>query len=132
MKNCRSRPGETSASIVERIKRIARSVDRLLIDIGGENLDARRIGQLLGMLEEHHRDRVSFLACRAARDPNAQFVSVLLAREELRHVCFENGKGVAIAKEMGHADEEIAQKRAHLRRMLCAGTPGNAGSIRAN
>jgi hypothetical protein len=50
----------------ERVKPLPRVVDRLLVNVGGKNLHARRLVQLLGMFAEQHRDRVSFLSRRAA------------------------------------------------------------------
>ena len=115
-----------------RVKPIARIGDRLLVDIGRENLHARRMLQPVAMFAEQHRDRVGFLARRAAGHPDADFVVLFLAREKLRDVRLERREGVAVAEEMRHADEQILEQRARFRRMGAEEIRGTAGSTRAS
>ena len=51
-----------------------------------------RVLEPLCMFAEQHRDRIGFLARRAARHPDANLVVLLLAREELRNVRLERGE----------------------------------------
>src|SRR5205814_7777284 len=91
--------------------------DRLLVDIGREELDVRRIVETIGMLAEQHRDGVRFLSRRTTRHPDAHLIILFLAGEKLRDVRLEGRKRVAVPEEMGDADEQILEERARLDRM---------------
>ena len=66
------------------------------------------------MLDQQHRDRVRLLAARARRHPDAHLVARGLAREQRRHLRLERVEGVAVAEEVGDADQQVLEQRAGL------------------
>src|SRR5215813_2934929 len=67
------------------------------------------------MLAQQDRDRVGLLSGRATRDPDADLVIALFALEQLwDHQCFERLKSRRVAKEIGHADQQVTKQRADL------------------
>ncbi len=101
-----------------RIKPVARIGDRLLIHVGGENLDFGRLIDPLGMLAEEDSNRIGFLSGRATGDPDPDLIVGFFAREELRNVRLERRKRLPVTKKMSHADEQILEQRAALGGML--------------
>lgn len=65
-----------------RVETFARRRDGLLVYVGGEDLNGRRTRQSVPELGEHHRQRVGFLAGRAARHLDTQLISDAFALEE--------------------------------------------------
>ena len=89
----------------------ARDVDRALVDVGGEDLqDRRRVGAAERFGKEH-RVRIRLFARRAAGHPHANLLVMLLAFEDRRHdVAPDRFERVAVAKEIRHADQHVAQQ----------------------
>jgi hypothetical protein len=69
----------------------------------------------LDRLEQQHRDRIGLFAGRTAGDPDAQLRPVRGAGDELRDdVVLEQRERLGVAKERGHADQQIAIERVEL------------------
>jgi hypothetical protein len=108
-----------------RVGALARGGDGALVDVGREDLDLQRLGLQVNLLAQQHAQRIGFLARGAARDPDAHLLARLLgfddARNRLTLQCVE---GIAVAKEVGHADEHVLQQQRCLCRDVRAGSFG--------
>ena len=64
------------------------------------------------MLGQQHGDRVDLLAGGAAGNPDAHRIAGSLALEQVRNdFFFQYLKGLGIAEEVGHADQQVAEQQ---------------------
>ena len=101
----------------ERVEAFARGADRALVEIGREHLQRRRRFERSRMLGQEDGDRVRLLARRTRRHPDAQLVVRRLAGEQRRDLRRQRVEAVAVAEEVGDADQQVLQQRAGLARM---------------
>ncbi len=93
----------------------ARDMDRVLVDVGGEDLDRQEAPARDHVLADEDRQRVGLLAAGAAGAPHAQGLTVRLAVDELgERTAGQVGKDIRIAKKCRHADEELVEERRDL------------------
>ena len=94
----------------------------MLVEIGGEHLQPGAGLAQLGLFGQQHGQRIGFLATGTGGAPDAQFLVVFVDRqvlEQLRNdIALQGLEGLAIAKEVGHADEHVLEQRRRLFRML--------------
>ena len=64
-----------------------------------------------GMFQQQHCHRIGFLARRARRHPDADDIFRPLSLEQLRDVRLQDLERLAIAKEIGHRDEQFRHQR---------------------
>src|SRR5215472_17870061 len=92
-----------------------RDTHRNFVDVGAKDLDLWRRRGFLQMLAQQDRDRINLLAGRATGDPDAHFVIRTFVLEQLwDDQCLERLKSRSIAKEIGHADQQVAKQRTDL------------------
>lgn len=96
----------------------ARHRDRIIVDIGSKQLDIGRFGQRGRMIGQQHRQRIRFLAAGAGRHPYADLLTLRLVAEQLRHhTVFQRLERIAVAEEIGHADQQILEQGLELQRL---------------
>ncbi|MDR8749283.1 hypothetical protein FEP95_03105 [Burkholderia multivorans] len=99
----------------QRIGARARAHDRRFVDVGREHLDRLARDGRLARAGEQQRDRIRFLARRAAGDPDAHLFLARIRREHRRdHLAFEEVECVAIAEELRDADQHVGEQRVRL------------------
>jgi hypothetical protein len=89
--------------------------ERLVVDVGGVDLDA--VAELRGSqhLGQHHRERVRLLAGRAARAPHPQRLSGCGGGEQGReHLLAEHQPGLRIAEEPRDVDQDRVEEGGEL------------------
>jgi hypothetical protein len=88
-----------------------REVERLVVDIAGEDLHARARLATLHRLAEQDRDRVGLLAGGAARRPDADLsLGPGVVEKPRDHLALERGEGLGIAEEVRDADQQVAEE----------------------
>ena len=97
-----------------RVDALAGGADRVVVEVGGEHLQHRRRIEAAHVLGEEHGDRVRLLAAGAGGDPDAHLVARVLAGEDDRQLRFEGVERLAIAEEVGDADQQVFQQRTGL------------------
>ncbi len=101
-----------------RIDAASGDVERLVVDVGGENLYAV-LGQALAEhIGEQHADRIRFLATRAPRDPDPDFTTGRLARADLLNPAPKCLESFAIAEKRGNRNQDVARQQIELARGL--------------
>ena len=91
-----------------RIEAHPRDGERLVVDVGGEDLDLRRVRERVERLADQHRDRIGFLARRAARYPDPdRRVSVGVGDQFGQVVIGERVVRFGVAEEVGDRDQEV-------------------------
>ena len=94
-----------------RVHALARGLQSAFIDIGGEDLHLGCVGQRGGMLAQQDRDRVGFFSGCAADNADPNLAVRFLALKQLRnHLRAKGLKRFGVAKELGHADQQILEK----------------------
>ena len=92
------------------IPSLAREPDRILIQIGGKNLDLWAALPLVECLKEQHRQAISFLACRAPDRPGPDGLGGLLFLQDLRNnLCCQLLPCLAVTKEARHPDQDVVK-----------------------
>jgi hypothetical protein len=93
----------------------ARKLERQRMHVGREDLEVDRPTTCRHLLVKQHRERVRLLAGGAARDPQAHLLRRWHPVEDLRDdLALERLERFRIAKELGHADQEILVQRVEL------------------
>ena len=91
-------------------------MDRLLINVGRENLNRRRLLQPVRLFAEKNRDRIGFLARRAAGTQTRSLIRIgSFPAKSCGMLCCKRGERCWVAKKMGNADQQILQERAAVR-----------------
>src|SRR5262249_27296856 len=94
-----------------RITSGARHHQRVIVDVGGEDLYFRRGPQRIEVLAHQDRDRIDLLAGGAAGHPYSHRVARALAFEDRRdHRLFEHLERAGIAEEIGDPDQQVAEQ----------------------
>ena len=89
--------------------------DGAAVDIRGKKLDRVAAFERLHAFGEEDGQGVSFLAGRAADDPEAERGAGRAIFEEPDHdLFFHHGESLGVAEEAGHIDEQIAEEGFHL------------------
>ena len=87
---------------------------RLLVDIGGENLQRGRLLNAPQQFAQADRQRIGFFAGSAAGHPHAQgYVFRVGAYQRLQHALFKRRKSLGVAKKVGNADQQVFEERLH-------------------
>ena len=98
-----------------RVLRLARRVDRVLVDVGGVDLHALAERLLAHVPHEQHGDRVGLLAGRAPGRPDAQLALLSDAVERLgQDVLVEVLPRRRVAEEAGDVDEDRVEELGEL------------------
>ncbi len=97
-----------------RVDALARGPDRVLVEVRREHLQRRRRVEHPRMLGQDHGDRIRLLAGRARRHPDTDLVAGRLVGKERRNLRLERVERVAIAEEVGDADQQVLEQRAGL------------------
>ena len=99
----------------------ARLLDRVFIQIGGEDLQRMVRGGVhpLLRLANRYRQRIGFFAGRAGRDPGAQRAARRVSRQQRRdHLGLELLPDLGVAEEAGHADQQLVKQQRRFLRVL--------------
>lgn len=100
-------------------KSVAGPLERVLVKIRSENLNAGKGFVLSGFLKKQDRERVGFFARGATDAPHADFVVGILTHKELgNNFLLELFEHFGIAKEAGDRDQQIVGKDLHFLGML--------------
>jgi hypothetical protein len=95
-----------------RIAADAGDLQRVLVDVAGEDLQPGRAVRFRHALAQQHRDRVGLLARGAGRHPYAHRVVGALAFEQLRdHLPLQRLEGRRVAEEVGDADQQVLEQQ---------------------
>ena len=87
---------------------------RLLVDIGCENLQRGRLLNAPQQFAQADRQRIGFFAGSAAGHPHAQgYVFRVGAYQRLQHALFKRRKSLGVAKKVGNADQQVFEERLH-------------------
>ena len=90
------------------IEALAGLADGSFVEVGREHLDRRFIEAAVEMLADQHRDGIGFLAGGAGRHPNPDIVVGPLGVEQpWDQTLPQQLEGFRVAKEVGHADQEV-------------------------
>ena len=92
----------------------ARSADRLVVDVRREHLEPGVASHAAGRLAQRDGDRVGLLAGRAAGDPGPHGLAGRPPGQQPVERDAEGGKALRVAKERGHAHEQIVEERVYL------------------
>ena len=92
--------------------------DGFRVQIRRKDLDIPADAQILHDLRKENGDRIGFLACGAARDPDAQLFGLRRVLDQvIDHAVLEHFKIVRIPEETGHADQHFLGKQSRLVRI---------------
>jgi len=109
----------------------ARGFQGAIVDVGGEQLGLDVDPAVGGLVGEQHGQRIGFLAGGAGRGPDPQSAVIggeLLLEQHGDDVAFQRLEGLAVAEEVGHADQHVGQQcRGFLR--VALQIPGIAGHV---
>src|SRR3546814_12390221 len=84
----------------------------MLVDVGGENLDARDPLQPVHVLAQEHCNGISLLARRATRHPYTHRIVRAATVEKLWYDQLgKRFERAAVAKEVGDIDQKVPKKR---------------------
>ena len=94
---------------------MARRLDRLVVEVGAENLDIALALRGLRALAHQDRQRIDLFSRRAARDPGTEGV---VFRPRLhhpgQHFRRQDAEGLRIAEEVRHADQQLFEEDVRL------------------
>jgi hypothetical protein len=97
----------------------ARDLERMLVDIGREDLQLRRDTRIRHELAKQDGDGIGLLAGGAAGHPDPDRIVLPLGFEQARDdIPFESLEDGRIAKEVGDPDQEILKQEIDLARFL--------------
>ena len=91
-----------------RIASLAGESDRILVDIGGENLQLDIPLRRRDLLEKEHGERIGLLAGAAAGNPDAQRPVQGVPVDEIGyHLLRQEFEGTRVAEEAGDVDQQV-------------------------
>ncbi len=94
---------------------LARDLQGLLVDVGGEDLDPGRMPEACALLEHQHGDRVGLLAGRTGGNPHPHLVVGRFLGEDLGdHGPGEHLEGLGVAEEERDADQQVPEEQLDL------------------
>ena len=91
----------------------------VIVDVGGVDLDIQfplvpRL-DLVHQLQQHHGNRIDFLAGSATGHPDPECVALGFARQQRgQNGFFQRDEGVRVAEKTGDIDQQFVEKRLHL------------------
>ena len=91
---------------------------RIVVDIGGKQLDPVLVPVLAEFFGENDGDGIDFLACGTTRNPDPDIVSRLLVFQHFTQATPYRLKRIGVAKERGDTDQEVACQFAQLLAIL--------------
>ena len=98
---------------------VARELQRLVVDVPGEDLHPRARVLPQNLLSEQDRHRVRFLAGRAAGRPHPEGpVQRCDVHEARDHIAGQYGECLWVPEEVRHADEQIAEQLVRFARAI--------------
>src|SRR5437867_3644678 len=98
---------------------VARELQRLVVDVPGEDLHPRARVVPQNLLSEQDRHRVRFLAGRAAGRPHPEGpVQRCDVHEARDHITGQYGECLWVSEEVRHADEQIAEQLVRFARAI--------------
>jgi len=98
---------------------VARELQRFVVDVPGEDQHPRARVLPQNLLSDQDRQRVRFLAGRAAGRPHPEGPVQLCDVHEARdHITGEYGECLRVPEEVRHADEQIAEQLVRLARAI--------------